>query len=199
MKKTALLADGSALFFTTRALGGDKPLDYRRLEERLKEEYRLKSFDVTLFFTAYNLANESQQKFLAFIRDTMRWTLDAVPWFEAVVPPSTYTTLEGNEPRPFIRFDARIAFSLGRLAGVYDQVVLVSDSYPLAWPMVQAIKKGTAVNLAFFAQSLDPRWIRYFRGPSPEIKLFDLDRFSEELFGLKGGTATSFASEIGLP
>ncbi len=62
--------------------------------------------------------------------------------------------------------------------------------------MLQSIKKGTTVSLAYFVQSLDPRWMRYFRGPSPEIKLFDLDRYTDELFGL-GKAAPSMSPDFG--
>src|SRR5262245_52435824 len=112
-QQTALIVDGSALFYTSRVVGDNKPLDYRRLDELLRHNESVASFDIRLFFTAYDPANEGQGKFLDFIAKVMDWDVEAVPVPEAIVVPPTVTTYEGTQPRPYIRFDSRIAFALG--------------------------------------------------------------------------------------
>jgi hypothetical protein len=190
----ALLTDGSALFYTSRLVGDNRPLNYRRLDERIKQDVGLESIDFSRFFTAFDPANEGQGKFLGFIEHDMGWEVEAVPVSEAVVTPPTFTTYQSNEPRAYIRFDAPIAFALGRLAGVYSKVVVIADSYALARPILQTIARGTLVTLVFFRQCVDPRWNKLLREISTASKriargtdrvdFLDLDKSVDELFGL---------------
>jgi len=197
----ALLTDGSALFYTSRFVGDNRPLNYRRMEERIKLGVALDSFEFSRFYTAFDPANEGQGKFLGFIERDMGWELETLPVGEAVVTPTTFTTYQSNEPRPFIRFDASISFALGRLAGVYSRVVVISDSYAIARPIMQTAARGTLVTLVFFRQCLDPRWNKLLREISPtnkrlprssdKVEFLDLDQYVDELFGL--GTRPSDA------
>jgi len=190
----ALLSDGSALYYTSRLVGDNRPLNYRRLDERIKQDIGLESIDFARFYTAFDPANEGQGKFLSFIEHEMRWELEAVPVGEAIVTPATFTTYQSNEPRAYIRFDASISFGLGRLASVYSKVVVISDSYALARPILQTIARGTSVTLVFFRQCLDPRWNKLLREiasankrmprVSDKVDFLDLDKSVDELFGL---------------
>lgn len=191
------MTDGSALFLSFKFLEATKPLDYRRLEELLKEQLRLKSFDLSIFFTAFDPANEGQLKFLGFIRDVMKWSVEAAPISEAIVTPPTVTTIEANQSRPYIRFDARIAFCLGRLAGLYN-VAVISDSYGICSPILETVKRDSKVTLAYFGQLLDPRWGKNLREASSPITWIDLDRYLEDLLGAESRMKLADVSAAGL-
>ena len=180
---TALLGDGTALFLASRTLERDKNLDYVALDQRLKMVARVKSFDLALFFTSFDPNNDGQRKFLGFVNDRLGWTVDAVHTNEALLRPVATGDSDTGEFRPFVRFDARIAFCLGRLAGQYDHVIVISDSYGLSAPILETVERQTKVTLAFFGQLLDPRWGKIIHKVSPPVAWLDFDKDLLELFG----------------
>ncbi len=177
-KSTSLLVDGSALFLSSRAIETEHPLDYRRLAQKLMEKLKVESFRPAIFFTSFDSGNEGQLKFLNFIRDMMAWQVEAVPFSEAALMPQS----ERDASRPYVRFDSRIAFSLGRLAG-RSNVVVVSDAYSLASPILETARRGSNIALAFFSRALDPRWLKHLRDARSGIQFIDLDLWLDELFG----------------
>src|SRR5262245_24206732 len=106
----ALLVDGTALFLATRTLEREKNLDYLALDQRVRMAAKVKSFDLALFFTSFDPNNDGQRKFLAFVNDRLGWNVDSVHTNEAVLRPPPSVSGDVVEPRPFVRFDARIAF-----------------------------------------------------------------------------------------
>lgn len=190
---TALLVDGTALFLSSRTLEREKNLDYLSLDQRLKIAARVKSFDLALFFTSFDPNNDGQRKFLGFVNDRLGWTVDAVHTNEAVLRPPASTSIDSVEVRPFVRFDARIAFCLGRLAGQYEHVIVISDSYSLAAPILETVDRQTKVTLAFFGQLLDPRWGKVIHKVSPSVVWIDLDKDLADLFGGDRSHATEIA------
>lgn len=189
---TALLADLTALFLASRTLEREKNLDYLRLDQCLKNEARVKSFDFALVFTSFDPNNEGQRKFLDFVGDRLGWTVDRVHTNDAILRPPTSTSLDVAEARPFVRFDARIAFCLGRLAGQFEHVIVVSDSYALAAPILETVERGTKVTLAFFGQLLDTRYGKLIHKVAPSIAWLDLDKHLAELFGGDRYPSTEF-------
>jgi hypothetical protein len=192
-QSSAFLIDGSALFYTSRTVGDSRPLNYRRFGDHIRSESGVEQIELTRFYTAFDPANDAQGKFLGFIEHEMGWELEAIPVNEAIVTPPTFITYQHNEPRPFIRFDSAIAFALGRVAGTFGKVVVVTDSYGLARPIMQTMARGTAVTLAFFRQCLDPRWNKLLREVTPankrtrsqdRVDFVDLDTAVDDLFGL---------------
>jgi len=175
---SALLVDGTALFFALRSLAPGSSLDYFRLDQFLKASIPgLSSWATALFFTSWDRGNDGQRKFLEFIESRFRWKVDRVPTHDAVVCPPIRSADGSDEVPAFIRFDSRISFSLGRLAEEYSHIVVLSDSFSLAAPMEETAKRGTQVALAFFGQLLDPRWGKLLRAAdSSPVEFLDLDK-----------------------
>jgi hypothetical protein len=190
------LCDGTAVYHFIRQTGDGRQLDYTRLRDLIARNIRP---DWTLFFTANDPSNDAQVRFLDFVRERLGWDVEAVPFTDAIIPPASVTTVEGNQPRPYIRFDAQIAFALGRLAGTFDRVLIISDSFAISRPVLETARRGTSVTLAYFGSALDPRWHRILReAPNQRsISLFDLDPYADELFG--GRTARTAPADTGSP
>ena len=98
-----------------------------------------------------------------------------------------------------IRFDAQIAFAIGRLAESH-RLIVISDSYALKEPMAIVNRYvGTDVGksvLAFFASSRESRWASALRSAdAPEV--INLDDFQAELFGIHSQEVDSQAREPG--
>jgi hypothetical protein len=101
------------------------------------------------------------------------------------------------------RFDTSIAYMIGRLATTH-QIIVVSDSFALAEPMVRAhfvrAKSGNPGSaprnvLAFFGRALDPRWHGFLHnvGHEDSIEFLDLDQHEDWLFG---GRKAKVKSEV---
>lgn len=194
-RRVALLVDGTAVYFRSREGRSTDRLDYEALNRVLLAEADTKAFDTALFFTTYDAQNEGQAKFLTFLRTRLEWEVEPRPVWEADPIPER-ARWERNERNEFIRFDAAIAYALGRLIEQRDKVLIVTDSFALEHPMMVAAQHKTAcVELAFFGRQLDPRWLpivtngnsRDGNGNSKDgkskIEFLDLDKHSEALFG----------------
>ncbi len=178
----SLLVDGTALFFGQRTVCPDKNLDYFRLAELLQNEagssLRPKP---AFFFTSSAESNEKQIKFNEMVENDLQWKVQACPPHEAIIA----NPLLADQSSKLIRFDAMIAYCLGRLAGQQEmkQVALVSDSWPLARPVRDCVLRGTPVTVAFFGSVIDTRWHRFFREMDGKgLRFFDLDPYAERLF-----------------
>lgn len=184
--RAAALIDGTALYFRSRE-GRSERLDYEALNRTLLNHGQpgrpvAQAFDPALFFTTYDAQNEGQSKFLAFVQNRVRWTVEARPVWEADPLPKDAPWERGERRSEFIRFDASIAFALGRLVERRDRIIVVTDSFGLEQPMVAAAEYGdTEVVLAFFGRQLDPRWLSVIK--EGRIKFWDLDEHSQEVFG----------------
>ena len=169
------LIDGTALFFGQRAVSPEKTMNYHALREIFADiANRLIEPRRTYFFTATDESNEKQVKFHELIRG-MGWKVIQTPAQFATVS----NPLLGDADSKMIRFDAIIAYTLARLtvAGV-SQLILVSDSYPLATPVKDCVRRGANVTVAFFGSLIDSRWHHLFREEPKRpkgIEFLDLD------------------------
>src|SRR5207249_4949151 len=85
------------------------------------------------------------------------------------------------------RFDALVGFSLGRLSVATQQLeaFVVTDSFPVALPVREAVERGVSVTVAFFGSFIDTRWHRLFReaeANNKPLRFFDLDLLTRDLF-----------------
>jgi hypothetical protein len=181
----SLLVDGTALFFGQRAVSPDKTMDYRALVTLLRDHTGQSSQPrPAYFFTATDETNDKQLKFNEMVR-TLGWTVaQTTPQMAMVANP-----LLADADNRLIRFDASMAYALGRLssAGV-KHVVVVSDSYALANPVRDCVQRGMRVTVGFFGSVLDSRWHRIFRDSelptarSRKPEFLDFDTSSHLLF-----------------
>jgi hypothetical protein len=179
--RAAALLDGTALYFRSREGRGDARLDYEALSDELVAKAGA-NFDPALFFTTYDARNEGQEKFLTFLQTRLRWKVETQPVWDADPLPKDAPWERTERRNEFIRFDSSIAFALGRLVGRRDKIVIVTDSFALAQPMLAAAEYDEAeIILAFFERQLDPRWLPILR--ENRITFWNLDEESEAIFG----------------
>lgn len=177
--RTALLVDGTALYFRSKEERSER-LDYEALNDRLLASAQVSAFDPALFFTTYDPSNEGQNKFLSFVRARLGWTTETRPVWEA--DPLPRDAPRSDKSNAFVRFDAPIAFALGRLCDRRDRIIVLSDSYGLCAPMLAAAEYDAEIVLAFFGRQVDPRWHSALAKGS-RVQLLDLDAYDDELFG----------------
>lgn len=154
-KTAALLIDGTALYLRSKDIGIER-LNYEALDRFLKQQLEVRSFSPALFFTAFDPANEGQEKFLSFLKTRLGWFVEAIPIWkaDASLRDSNRSDRSGRD----IRFDAYLSFALGRLVDRRDKIVLLSDSYGLAGVASEAATYKTKIFLSFFGSQLDSRW-----------------------------------------
>jgi hypothetical protein len=141
-------------------------------------------------WTSASPQNQGQGRFLDFAENELRWEVRRFsPTDSYMVEPTTVLGLspDGRAASRLVRFDAGIAFAIGRLAELH-RIVVVSDSFALADPLIRTsnivLDSTKRPVLAFFGRGLDARWQRVLRteGDFAPI-LVDLDDFEEKLFG----------------
>ncbi len=175
---SALLIDGSALFFGQREASPDKNLDYNALVDAMRRHGNSRwPAKPAYFFTAADEANEKQAKFHQMIQKEFGWVVRQMPPHEASVGNSLLT--DDKSRSRLIRFDALIAYSLARIAGRpnISRVFIVSDSWPLAACVKDCVGRGTPVTICFFGDFIDTRWHKLFREYDPaKLDFLDLER-----------------------
>jgi len=196
--KSAVLIDGSALFLASRLHGegaeGPPRLDYKALVDVLTQEVEGLSLPTTstqespwVMWTAASPNNEGQTKFLDFIAHELHWEVRRYfPSQAFVFEPTSVFGIgggDGTKTSRLIRFDAQIAFAMGRLAQDH-KVVVVSDSFSLYDPMLRIAEFSEKPTLAFFGRDLDPRWHSVIKGDDPTPQFVDLERFESELYNI---------------
>jgi hypothetical protein len=219
-QRCAVLIDGSALFFAIRDYFEGQSLDYASLLKLLGQEFGNSADDaltgtkarllvlppnpgsVWQFWSAAAPQNEGQARFLSYIETTLGIPVRRFsPLDSIMLDPQTALATLGESSRlkeRLTRFDASIAFMMGRLA-TNHQIILMTDSFALAEPFVRAArarwKKFGAPQppnvLTFFGRAVDSRWHNLFRfghfgGASLNaIKFLDLDPHVAQLFGVR--------------
>ena len=144
-----------------------KPINYELLGNVLKTELGVDKWDCDTWFTLYSDQNEGQKKFVQRIKD-LGWSVEPVK-------PNAVRREKPTDNR----FDTRIAYEIGVSLDSYDKLLIVSDSYELADPLLKFIDESenpVEVYLAFFSENLDGRWWKILNDPSSKIKFIDLDR-----------------------
>ena len=192
---STVLIDGSALFLAVRSLYEGRQLDYRALIEVLVAKVqgleRPGSNSPTrwVMWTSASPQNQGQTKFLDFAEHDLKWEIRRFdPVSSYMVDPALSLGLTGDTrvASRLVRFDASIAFALGRLAE-RSRAIVVSDSFALADPMLLTHRITQTDTrppvLAFFARALDTRWQGVLRREAAKIALIDLDEEEQGLFG----------------
>lgn len=193
--KTAVFMDAGAVFFAVRDLQESAQFQYPALMQLLaREGFPLPSAEknpnhLWVLWSSVVPHNTGQVRFLQYAERELGWTVRRFhPTEGYVVDPATLGLSGGGAPlaNRLMRFDASIAFAIGRLAEDH-RVALVSDSFALAEPLSRAarVSRRPAL-LSFFGRLLDPRWQTLLREKSEStIKFMDLDQHEDVLFGSK--------------
>lgn len=213
---TAVLVDGSALYLTVRSQHEGRTLNYRGLVEvlcravgGLAPSWARGPEDHWVMWTPAAPQNQGQARFLEFAARDLGWEVRRyAPGDGYTVDPAVLNIAgDGRLASRLVRFDAAIAFAMGRFAATH-RVVAVSDSFTLAEPLlrVAAVKglEGGGGNfvpsnyVAFFGRALDARWWRVLRnGRSAAANLIDLDDHEVALFGDRGPASPDPEEETG--
>ena len=180
----AILVDGSSLFFAARALFPDRNLNYHALNELIHARVGSDGLaKPALLFSSIDPGNDKQQKFVEFIEHQLHWDVQRIQPHDATICNPLLTDSVFRS----IRFDAWIAYALGRLAGRDEgqKVVVVSDSWSLAGPVQECAARNTSVTVCFFGSVIDTRWHKVFRDCAQDgvpVDFLDLDDDTEKLF-----------------
>lgn len=193
----AVLIDGSALFLGARTLYEGRQLDYRALVRLLVERCEGVTAPALsgghsrwVMWTSAAPQNQGQARFLDFAENELHWEIRAfAPADSFMVEPVAVLGLsaESKSAGRLVRFDASIAFALGRLAETH-RLVVVTDSFAISDPLLRAAQLAPEGAprpvLASFGRALDGRWLRVLRNQSEAAPvLLDLDDFESGLFG----------------
>ncbi len=194
---TVVLVDGSALYLAARALHEGRQLNYHGLVKVLTSGVGWLqapgpgSNATWVMWTSASPQNAGQIRFLEFAENELLWEVRRFdPANSSIIDPETALDASPATRARLVRFDSHIAFAIGRLAATH-QIVVLSDSFALAQPLLLSQQVGAAVRcppptLAFFGRSLDPRWQSVLRrGANGGIRYIDLDDSEEDLFGSK--------------
>jgi hypothetical protein len=198
----AIFMDLSAIFFAIRDLYPDQQMTYGNLSEvivgAIGQAPSRRQIE-RVAWTSYSESNQGQARFLAHLEST--WAIRRfAPSDSFMVDPGAMNLGPGDRSaQRLIRFDASIAFAIGVLAKTHE-IVVVSDSFALAEPLIRAAKsRGSQAlsHVAFFGRSLDGRWSKLLRDGSFPARLIDLDDHEERLFGTRRTGATdAFADDF---
>lgn len=200
----AILMDGGAVYFAVRDLYEGLQLEYPELARILCRKYptelrppdprtRANPDQLWAMWTSFHSQNIGQARFLDYAEQTLGWNVRRfAPSDSYTIDPQTTLGLskssDGGSSRVvnrLIRFDASIAYTIGRIAKTH-KIVLISDSYSLAEPLVRAAGLRSGKNcVVFFGRLLDPRWLGLRKSASDFLDFIDLDEESEALFGAR--------------
>jgi hypothetical protein len=179
-KKTAVFIDGTALYLHLRGKGprpSRRHIDYGNLDDLILDKFGVDDFDTGIFFTTFENSNANQISFIKYIEEEVGWTVEKCHFREAI---------QGNirnQDSARTRFDTQIAFALGRVAGKFDNVCVVTDSYPIAPALLETGKRGTKCILGFYGEGIDPRWHSLLRTNPKNVEFLDFDAYESALTG----------------
>jgi hypothetical protein len=191
---SAVLIDGSALYLAARDLYEGRQLNYHEFVRVLSEQTGVQpagpnSKTRWVMWTASSPQNAGQNRFLEFAEKELHWDVRRVnPVDSFIIEPNAIRDDSPATRNRLVRFDASIAFAIARLAEK-NRLVVVSDSFPLAQPLLlarrlAASEREPAPALAFFSRALDNRWHGLLRRESTEtLQFIDLDAAEAPLFG----------------
>ena len=192
-RPSAVLVDGSSLYLAARSLY-EGPLNYHGLVGLLIDEVSdlSKPGEPGALWTMWTSAseqNEGQSRFLEFAERDLRWEVRRfTPAASYMVEPTMLIgwSSDSRSASRLVRFDASVAFAIGRLAETHTPLVVVSDSFALEEPLRRAahLSPGSSsLYLAFFGRALDSRWQGVLRKESP-VDFIDFDEHEDRLFGI---------------
>lgn len=193
-KKTAVFMDAGAVFFAARDMHEGQQLSYPALMGLLARNgfpLPTRADDEDHLWVMWSSAvvhNPGQTRFLQYAERELRWRVRRFHPAEGymVDPMSLGTAADTRTANRLLRFDASIAFAIGRIAEDY-RIAVVTDSFAVAEPLMRAARlaRHESANLVvFFSRLLDPRWQRLLRGEDRvPVELLDLDEHEDQLFG----------------
>jgi hypothetical protein len=171
-KNVALLGDLTALFHARQK--HQKRIDYKALDSNLKRHLGVKEFAFTKFFTSFHPSNETQVDFLKLLKQ-FDWNVDTF---------SPQDIRKEGVHSTAYRFDACIAYELGNIVSEregkdgIDKVVILSDSFDLARPIMDA-SQFLDVSLAYYSDVVDPRYWKIINSSKNELRFLDLEELNE--------------------
>ncbi len=204
----AVLMDAGAVFFAVRDLYEGLELKYPKLAQLLSDQEKLRLPDprkrndpnhIWAMWTSFHPQNTGQARFIESAEKTLGWVVRRFPPSESyMLDPQTALSITSTEGRTnrmghrLMRFDASIAYMLGRIADTHD-IVLVTDSFTLAEPLARAARlRGRQNTVAFFGRLLDSRWQAFLRGDGGQhVKFIDFDNYDTILFDTRRQTTKS--------
>lgn len=200
-KKTAVFMDAGAVFFAARDLHESQQLVYPALMDLLaKKGFPLpgssnRDDHLWVMWSSAVAQNPGQTRFLQYAERELRWRVRRFHPAEGYMVDPVNVGLTGETRNRLLRFDASIAFAIGRVAEDH-RVAVVTDSFAVAEPLQRAARlagQGCTNIIAFFSRLLDPRWQRLLRGETGvvPIELLDLDEHEEQLFGAQKSRETT--------
>ncbi|MFP4501451.1 MAG: hypothetical protein ACLFTT_10670 [Candidatus Hydrogenedentota bacterium] len=185
--RLAFLMDGSAFFFALMTGFKGNRFEYTEFLDMVAEDAAefvdadvdALPYELAYYFTSTDPNNEGQNKFNQFLESIGLDVITETPWAADVCN----RQLVEEEVFRHIRFDASIAYTLGFLGGSEsaDHAVIVTDSFALRRPVLDAVEKGLGVTLAFFGQYLDPRWTQVIN-KYENMRFLDLSDHADRLF-----------------
>jgi len=191
-KPASILIDGSALYLASRSLYEGLQLDYRVLIDVLCREGSLPAPDAGsarwVMWTSASSQNAGQTRFLDFAENDLNWVVRRfAPADSYMLEPATVMGLapDSRAATRLVRFDASIAFAMGRLAD-RCRLAVVSDSFAISDALLRTaeiVDDNEPPVLAFFGRALDSRWQGVIRRDPRAPRFIDLDDFADELFG----------------
>lgn len=193
-KKTAVFMDAGAVFFAVRDMHEGQQMSYPALMNLLAGSgfpLPSRSDDDDHLWAMWSSAvtqNPGQMRFLQYAERELRWRVRRFHPAEGymVDPMSFGSSSDARSANRLLRFDASIAFAIGRVAEDH-RIAVITDSFAVAEPLVKAARMAgqSCTNLiVFFSRLLDPRWQRLLRGEGRmPVELLDLDEHQEQLFG----------------
>jgi len=181
-----LIIDGSAFYYALSSAFRGERFDYPGLLTLLRDEvadmHGLPSesveFTPQLYFTSTDPNNEGQMKFNGFLESLGLTVVTDTPWDADEV-----NRLLTDGPLRQIRFSSCLSYTLGVLVGAkqMDHVIIVTDTFAMRRPVMDALERGVRVTIAFFGQYIDARW-QQLLGNFDDLHFLDLSSYYSRLF-----------------
>lgn len=193
-KKTAVFMDVGAVFFAVRDMHEGQQMSYPALMDLLATRdfppprHAEDEDHMWVMWSSAVAQNPGQTRFLQYAERELHWRVRRFHPTEGymVEPMSLGSAGDVRTTNRLLRFDASIAFAIGRIAESH-RIAVVTDSFAIAEPLLRAARLAGQSNtnvITFFSRLLDPRWQRLLRGEGRvPIELLDLDEHQEQLFG----------------
>lgn len=193
-----LLVDGGAVYQAMQRLG-DFRLDYSRLVDVIRQSgptlepverpARGSASPHWCYLTTTGSHNERQASFLETLRLVVGFTVEGFRPSDGFIAQPVEIGIESGSSKylRLTRLDGPIAFRIGQAVGnpqELHEVVLVSDSFQLAEPLVRAAAIAeTPMTLCFWKSLLDTRWLSLLASETGQraIRFLDLESFDLSL------------------
>jgi hypothetical protein len=193
VKKTAVFMDAGAVFFAVRDMHENQQLSYPALMDLLaKRGFPLPGHSEDdhpwVMWSAAVSQNPGQMRFLQYAERELRWRVRRFAPADGYMVDPLNIGVMGESRNRLMRFDASIAFAIGRIAADH-RIAVITDSFAVAEPLLRAARLSRETNvIAFFGRLLDARWQGLLRAERRDegvpIELVDLDEYDEQLFGV---------------